>query len=96
LLDNLTAAWCEMVRLELWNGVRNDRERKALQQLDASLPRLAIDGTVWNSAADLASHSRAAGFTIPATDLLIFACARTHGAAIEHNDQHYDLLSRLP
>jgi predicted nucleic acid-binding protein len=96
LLIDQTAAWCDIVRLELWSGVRNDQERAGLQLLEASLPRLPIDDNVWNVAVDCASKARRAGLTTPANDLLIFACARRHSCRIEHNDHHFDLLAKLP
>lgn len=95
LLADRTAAWCEMVRLELWSGVRNDPERTALTKLDNTLPRIPIDQNIWNTAAVYASKARAAGVTVPSGDLLIFACATAYGLAIEHADRHYDLLEKL-
>ena len=96
LLSDQTAAWCEMVRLELWSGVRNDVERNALEQLDKTLPRFPITSDVWNAAVVCGSKARAAGLTVPATDVLIFACASAYGARVEHVDRHYELLERLP
>ena len=95
LLDDQTAAWCEMVRLELWNGVRNDEERRALDVLDATLPRVPITDNVWSAAVNCGSKARAAGLSVPATDVLIFACAREFGLSIEHTDRHYGMLEAL-
>src|SRR5690349_11026920 len=86
LLTEQRAAWCDMVRLELWSGVRNDAERRTLDRLDGILPRLPITTDVWNAATVYASKGRAAGLTIPATDILIFACAKAYGADLEHAD----------
>jgi len=85
-----------MIRLELWSGVRNDVERKALDQLDKTLPRFPITSDVWNAAVAYGSKARAAGLTVPAPDLLIFACAKAYMARVEHADHHYELLERLP
>jgi hypothetical protein len=41
---------------------------------------------------DLARRARRAGKTVPASDILICACARQHGVAIEHG---FDLLAAL-
>lgn len=94
-LTNRTAAWCGMVRLELWSGVRNDVERAALLQLDKTLPLLPIDENIWNTATTYASKARETGVTVPANDLLIFACAKAYGLPIEHADRHYDLLEQM-
>jgi predicted nucleic acid-binding protein len=96
LLADGSAAWCAPVRLELWNGVRGNAERARLREMDAVLPRLAINDDVWNTACDYAIKARGAGLNLPAMDLLIFACAKHHGVALEHTDRHYDLLATLP
>ncbi|MGH7804200.1 MAG: PIN domain-containing protein [Candidatus Binatia bacterium] len=89
------AAWCAMVRLELWAGIGDERERKILREYEAVLPELSIDEGVWRSAYELAGRARRGGKTIPATDTLIFACARAHAVEIEHVDGHFDILSAL-
>ncbi len=87
-----TACWCPIVRLELWNGAGGERERKVLREFEHLIPDLAIDGEVWSAACELACRCRAAGVTAPATDLLIAACARHHGAGVEHADADFDAI----
>ncbi len=89
------AAWCDLVRLEIWAGIGSERERRALRQYEAVIPELPIDVGVWQAARDLASRTRRAGRTIPAADILICACARRHGVGIEHADAHFDTLAGL-
>ena len=89
------AAWCDMVRLEIWAGVGNDREQRVLREYEAVVAELPIDADVWQAACDLASRARRAGKTVPASDILICACARRHGVAIEHADAHFDMLAAL-
>jgi predicted nucleic acid-binding protein len=89
------AVWCNVVRLELWNGARGHREKKRLKEFDDQLPRLEVDEKVWSLACSLARASRSAGLTIPAIDLLVFACARRHEAALDHCDDHFDRLEEL-
>ena len=89
------AAWCDMVRLEIWAGVGNERDRRALREYEAVVPTLPIDAAVWHAARDLVSRARSAGKTVPASDILICACARQHGVAIEHADAHFDMLAGL-
>ena len=88
------AAWCPMVRLEIWAGVGNERERRILREYEAVLPELAIGADIWQVAYDLASLVRQAGKTIPASDIVIFACARHHGVGVEHADAHFDMLAQ--
>jgi predicted nucleic acid-binding protein len=89
------AAWCDPVRLELWNGVRGATERARLRQLEQSLVVLPITGAVWDSACSLAERARTGGLNVPAVDIVVFACAREYGVGLEHRDKHFALLSTL-
>ena len=89
------ACWCPMVRLELWNGARGDREKRVLKEFERLLPELGITVEVWEAAYDLARRCRAAGITVPATDLLIIACSRYHGAQLEQSDSDFDRILTL-
>ncbi len=90
-----TARLCQLVRLELWNGAGGERERKVLRELERLIPELAITDEVWSDACDLARHCRVAGVTVPATDLLIAACAYLHGAGLEHEDSDFDAIESV-
>jgi predicted nucleic acid-binding protein len=90
LLRAGTATWCPIVRLELWNGASGDREKKVLREFERLLPELSITAEVWDEAYELARLCRSNGITVPATDLLVTACSRHHGAALEHSDGDFD------
>jgi predicted nucleic acid-binding protein len=89
------ACWCPMIRLELWNGAGGEREKKVLRDFERLLPELAMDETVWCVAYELARRARSAGVSVPATDLLIAACAKHHEADLEHSDSDFEQLSKL-
>ncbi|WP_428100985.1 PIN domain-containing protein [Candidatus Rariloculus sp.] len=89
------ACWCQMVQLELWNGARGSHEKKVLRDFSRALPELPIGDEVWKSAYELAQRARAQGITVPATDVVIAACARHHGARIEAADNDFDLLNAV-
>ena len=95
LISSGDAAWCNAVRLELWNGARGAIEKHRLRDFDDELPRLVIDDRVWNLAVSLARSARGAGLTIPPSDLLIFACARRHESPLEHCDEHFRQMGKL-
>lgn len=84
------ACWCAPVRLELWNGAGGEREKRTLKDFERVLPDLAISDDVWRHAEYLARSCRTAGVSVPATDLLIMACAHHHGADVVHADAHFD------
>ncbi len=89
------AAWCAAVRLELWAGVRDDRERKALGEFNSVVIDLPISGEVWERAIWLADQGRRKGYTMPFPDLLIFSCALGNNVKLLHRDKHFDLLAAL-
>ncbi|HVR76623.1 MAG TPA: PIN domain-containing protein [Planctomycetota bacterium] len=89
LLANGEAAWCDLVRLELWNGASGESERRTLRQYEQDLPCLETTRDVWLLSFDIARRTRSAGLTIPATDLVILACARHHRAALDPCDEHF-------
>lgn len=95
LLESGEAAWCPVVRLELWRGVTNDAERKTLRRYEALLPDYEISAEVWTRSMPLADRARSSGVTVPLADLLIFMCARVHGLGLAHDDAHFDELTKL-
>ncbi len=95
LLTGNRACWMPMIRLELWNGARGEREKRALRDFEQVIPELEVTSEVWEAASDLARRALVAGLTVPAADLLIFACARHHGVEIESTDAHFAELEKL-
>jgi predicted nucleic acid-binding protein len=89
------ACWCPVVRLELWYGASGEHDKKVIRDFERLLPELPIDADVWNAAYNLARRARSAGVSVPATDLLIAACARHHGAELEHADSDFVNLDKL-
>lgn len=89
------AAWCDMVRLELWNGVRGSAEKKQMEDLEADVTNLPTTDAVWAKARLLAQRARAKGVTAPGADVLIAACAWEHRVPLEHDDAHLAALARL-
>ena len=83
---------CDMVLLELWNGAQGDRETNNLKRLEDVLSKLITDSEVWVKARELARACRLKGVTVPATDLLVYACAARHKVDLEHSDEHFELI----
>ncbi len=87
-----TAVLCDMVLLELWNGARGKAEAEVLEKLERNLERVPTTPEVWQAAREMARACRKRGVTVPATDLLIAACAHEHGLSLLHRDSHFDLI----
>lgn len=96
ILFNGEACWCQLVRLELWNGARGQKEKQVLEEFERVIPDLPVSEEVWQCSVELARNARARGVTVPATDLLIAACARQHGASIEAADPDFDMIAAIP
>jgi predicted nucleic acid-binding protein len=84
-----------MVKLELWNGAHKEHEKRILKDMEERLIDLEITPEVWKLACELALKARKGGHTVPATDLLIAACARHHQAGLEHADEHFEPLEKF-
>jgi predicted nucleic acid-binding protein len=94
LMRHRKAAWCEMVRLELWNGTLA-KETSSLHELEANVVLLEITADVWTAANALSRKARTAAMTFPVADLLIAAYAKHYGAEILHRDKHFDQIKAL-
>jgi predicted nucleic acid-binding protein len=88
------AVLCDLVRVELWNGAGGDAEKKLLRELERELECLPTTQQVWATARELARACRAKGVTVPATDLVVAACARVHGLPLVHHDSHFEQIAR--
>jgi predicted nucleic acid-binding protein len=89
------AAWCDMVALELWSGAQGDYEKKKLRELEKEIICLQTSSEVWQLARTLAQECRKSGHTVPSADLIIAACALHNHAAIEHSDDHIDMILKV-
>jgi predicted nucleic acid-binding protein len=95
LLLSGRARICAFVRLELRNGIGGPQQTRWLRELEGTVEEVPTDEAVWEEARQLAARSRAAGLSLPASDLLIAACACVHGLELFHRDGHFDRLSQL-
>jgi predicted nucleic acid-binding protein len=95
LLNADEALLCDMVRVELWHGARGLDESQALRDLERDVPSLPTTQEVWDLAVDLARKAHQKGYTLPASDLLIAACARHYSVNLEHDDTHFNHLAQL-
>lgn len=89
------AGWCELIKVELWNGVRPGRENKALDELENAATLFPLSEEVWRKACRLALRARESGLTVPANDIVITACARHFALDIECVDAHFTKLLPL-
>ncbi|MBA2302530.1 MAG: PIN domain-containing protein [Acidobacteria bacterium] len=95
VLEDGRAAWCDIVRVELWRGAGSDSDKAILRDFEMELPSLDLSPAVWKLSCDLAQRCRKKGQPIPTTDLIIYACAKAHDVDLIHHDQHFNVLASL-
>lgn len=93
LLREGEACWCDMVRVELFQGAAKKKELDYLQELDRDLVLLPTTREVWEHVCAISRTLRMAGKMVPFTDRLIFSCSRIHATGLEHRDRHFDTIA---
>jgi predicted nucleic acid-binding protein len=58
------------------------------------LPRLPMEGAVWERARKTGYLLRKKGINAPLTDILIAALAIEHSCVLLHDDRHFSLISK--
>ncbi len=89
------AAWCDVTLVELWHGARGAVEKRELAEMEKEIERIPVDAAVWKLSSKLALRCREKGLTVPISDIVIAACAVTHGLELERCDKHFDQLLPL-
>ena len=91
----LDLATCGMVQLEVLRGVAAPRVQARLVQFMSVMLYVPTDNRMWEEATHLARDAAREGWTLPAQDLVIAACARRIGAAVLTYDKHFLAISEL-
>ncbi len=82
-------ATCGMIRVEVLRGVKMPVVRDRLAGFFDVLQNVPSDNLLWDETAMLAWKMDRCGQIIPATDLLIAACALRIGAVVLTSDAHF-------
>ena len=96
ILRSGDAAICPMIEVELWMGSSSDKDARDVQELSELLISLPATEAVWKEAARLARGCRELGKPVPSSDVVIAATAFVHGATIDTEDRHFEILGALP
>lgn len=96
VIGNEEIVFCQMIRAELLQGCRDDREwTRSLEYLDEqSYLEMGIDG--WTDAARIYFELRQQGLTVRSTlDCCIAVVALEHHLTLLHNDQDYEKIAAV-
>ena len=92
LLKDGSVVTCPVVLAELWMGAGSLKDRQDVQELQDVLPCLPMEPSTWELSYRLAQVCCQRGKPVPASDLIIAACAFFHGAMIDAEDKHLETL----
>lgn len=100
--DEYEFATCGMVIIEVCRGRSSPAILQRFRERFAIMPLIAAGASVWEHATQLAWSLDRRGTVLPASDLLIAACALQVKAAVLTADRHFSeipglrVLERLP
>ena len=93
--DAYELAVCGVVQIEILRGRRDPRVWQRFRDAFAAMLFIHATHAVWQRAADLAWRLDRQGVVIPATDLIIAACALETKAAVLTHDAHFRCIPGL-
>ena len=83
-----------IVKVEILNGITEVKDFEKVKSDFEAFKTINMDDSIFNTAGELGSSLRKKGFGIPATDLIIAACALKSGCSLFHIDSHFDTIAR--
>jgi predicted nucleic acid-binding protein len=84
-----------IIFVEVVGFAADERERQALLASFGAFRRLALDDGDFDLASSIGFDLRRRGRTVPATDLIIAACAIRAQAELLHVDDHFDEIAKV-
>jgi predicted nucleic acid-binding protein len=90
--DRLCTA--DIIIMEILRGARSDKGYETLYNDLTVLPRLPMEGTVWERVWKTGYLLRIKGINAPLADILIASLAIEHSCVLLHDDRHFCLISK--
>lgn len=94
--DDYEIATCGLVQIEVLRGRSDPHVLRRFRDTFAVMIYIATTNATWERATQLAWSLDRQGIVIPATDLIIAACAFQTGAAVLTYDTHFRQIPGLP
>jgi predicted nucleic acid-binding protein len=94
LLDENRASITGIILAELLTGINDEKEQRFLEECFLGLPFLETTREIFARAGKMGAVLRKKGLTMPISDLLIAALAKTHAMTVLTLDSHFQTLAR--
>ncbi|MCU0275745.1 MAG: PIN domain-containing protein [Acidobacteria bacterium] len=94
LLDENRAVVTGIILAELLTGIANEKEQRFLEECFLGLPFLEATREIFATAGKMGAALRKKGITMPLSDLLIAALAKTYSLTVLTLDNHFQTLAR--
>ncbi len=94
LLDENRAVVSGIILAELLTGISNEKDQRFLEECFMGMPYLEATREIFATAGKMGAALRKKGITMPISDLLIAALARTHALIVLTLDNHFLTLAR--
>jgi len=94
LLDENRAVISGIILAELLTGISNEKDQDFLEESFLGLPFLEATHDIFVMAGKMGAALRKKGITIPLSDLLIAALAKSHTLTVLTLDSHFQTLAR--
>ena len=83
-------ATCDLVRLELLRGARDDHEFTRIDRILNAARRLPTGDREWDQAIQLGYRLKRSGVTVSVTDLFVGVVAMTYQVSLMHADEVFE------
>ena len=95
ILTENKAAICGIIKTEILVHTKTKKEYRLIKSDFYGLTWFETDINVYNKASEIGFSLKKKGITIPATDLIIAACALTNNSFLLHFDKHFEQIKKI-
>ena len=92
LLQKDTIVLCEIVITELYRGIKNTKEEKAIELFVNSVDSLPLQNEDWKQIGLFIAKLRDSGLIVPAQDAIISYLAIKYNCSVCTNDKHFTMI----
>lgn len=86
---------CGVVISELYSGIKNKKESKAVELFVNSLDCLSIENEDWEKIGELIYNLKKNGISVPFQDAILGYLSIKHSCKILTNDKHFSMMQSI-